>query len=54
MLNLTETIYVKYNFNDKELLDYSRKMARAESTISEKSDELKSMVASVKAEIAEQ
>ena len=36
---LTETIYAKYVFPDKELLDISRKMARAEAAINEKLDE---------------
>jgi hypothetical protein len=54
MEGLTETRFIKYSFTDKELLDLSRKMARAENLIGEKADTLKSVAATIKAEIAEQ
>lgn len=54
MDNLTETIYVKYVFTDKELLEMSRRMARAEAAINEKMDELKSVSTTIKADIATQ
>ncbi len=52
--NLTQTIYVKYIFPDKELLELSRKMASAEATISRKMEELKSVTTTIKADIAAQ
>jgi hypothetical protein len=52
--SLTQTIYVKYTFTDKESLDLSRKMARAEAAINEKMDELKSVSTTIKADIAVQ
>jgi len=51
---MTETVYIKHPFTDKELLEVARKMSRAESTIREKEDELKSVATTIKAEIAEQ
>lgn len=51
---ITETIYTKYQFNDKELLDLSRKMAGAEAMISRKMEELKSVSTTIKADIASQ
>ncbi len=52
--NLTQTIYVKYVFPDKELLELSRKMAGAEATINRKLEELKSVTTTIKADIAAQ
>lgn len=54
MDNLTQTIYVKYTFNDKELLELSRKMAGAEAAIDRKMEELKSVSTTIKADIAVQ
>ena len=51
---LTETIWIKHSFNDVELVALAQRMARAESIISEKADELKSVVSTIKGEIAEQ
>lgn len=52
MKELTETIYTKHVFTDKEQLELARKMARAEAVISEKTDELKSATTTIKADIA--
>jgi hypothetical protein len=49
---LTETRFLKHEFTDKELLDISRKMARASAEINEKLDQLKSAQTSIKADIA--
>ncbi len=54
MDNLTQTIYVKYTFTDKEFLALSRKMASAEAAIGERMDELKSVSTTIKADIATQ
>ncbi len=54
MENITQTIYTKYVFTDKESLELSRKMARAEAAINEKLDELKSVSTTIKADIAVQ
>lgn len=54
MDNLTQTIYVKYTFTDRESLDLARKMGRAEAAIKEKMDELKSVSTTIKADIATQ
>jgi hypothetical protein len=52
-MELTEVIYVKHTFTEKESLDLARKMARANSEINEKMGELKSITTSIKADIAE-
>lgn len=54
MDNLTETRFMKYTFTDRESLDLARKMGRAEASINEKMDELKSVSSSIKADIATQ
>jgi len=51
---ITENHFVKHEFTEKELLELSMKMARAEQTIREKEDEMKSFTTTKKAEIAEQ
>lgn len=52
MDSLTETIWTKHTFTGEEVMDLGQKMARAEATISEKADQLKSVSTSIKAEIA--
>ena len=52
--NLTETVWVKHEFNDGESMELGRRMAMAESLIAEKSDTLKSVTTAIKAEIAAQ
>ncbi len=52
MDTLTETIYVKHQFSSEENLILAQKMARAEATIREKEDTLKSVATTIKAEIA--
>ena len=52
MENLTETIWTKHVFSGDEVLELGQKMARAESIISEKADQLKSVTTAIKAEIA--
>lgn len=54
MDNLTQTMYVKYIFIDKERLEMAQKMASAEATISRKMEELKSVTTTIKADIATQ
>jgi hypothetical protein len=54
MDNMTETRFVRHTFTEKEIVELAQKMARAESTIGEKADELKSVSTTIKAEIAEQ
>ena len=54
MKDFTTTRYVKHTFNDKENMELAQRMARAESVIGEKADNLKSVTSSIKAEIAEQ
>ena len=53
MENLSETIWVKHVFESEEVLELGQKMARAESVISEKADQLKSVTTAIKAEIAQ-
>ncbi len=52
--NLTETIWIKHTFNEREIVELAQKMARAESIISEKADELKSVSTAIKVDIAVQ
>ncbi len=52
MSELTETIYVKYIFSGEEVMEFARKMSRAEETISRKMEELKSVATTIKADIA--
>ncbi len=51
---LTETIWVKHSFTGEESMALGQKMAQAESIISEKADELKSVSTTIKADIAAQ
>jgi uncharacterized FlaG/YvyC family protein len=46
--NLTETVWVKHEYNDEESMDLGRRMAMAESLIAEKSDTLKSVTTAIK------
>ena len=54
MDNLTETIWVKHVLTGDEVMDLAQKMARAEASISEKTDQLKSVSTTIKAEITTQ
>lgn len=54
MENLTQTIWVKHLFTREEMSELAQKMASAEASISEKTDELKSVSTMIKAEIATQ
>jgi hypothetical protein len=50
----TTTIYARYTFSDKELLELSRKMGQAALEKKSKEDELKSISSSIKASITTQ
>ena len=54
MSNLTETIWIKCVLTNDEIVELAQKMARAEATVSEKSDQLKSVSTTIKAEITTQ
>ncbi len=54
MDNLTETIYTRHSFSEKEMLELSQKMAGAEAAISRKTEELKSVSTTIKADMAVQ
>ena len=54
MDNLVETVWVKHVLTDGETIDLAQKMARAEATIAEKSDTLRSVMSAIKAEITTQ
>jgi hypothetical protein len=49
---LTETIFTRHTFNDRELIDLGRKLSSAERKIREKEDELKTASTTIKADIA--
>ncbi len=51
---LIETIWVKHLFTSEESMSLGQKMAQAESIIGAKSDELKSVSTTIKADIASQ
>jgi len=54
MKDITETIWIKHVLAGDEIMDLAQKMARAEASINEKLDQLKSVSAAIKAEIATQ
>ncbi len=54
MAVITETIWVKHTLTGDEIVALAQNMARAESSISEKADQLKSVTTTIKAEIATQ
>lgn len=53
-MELLETLWIKHTFNSNEIVALAQEMSRAQSVIADKTDELKSAVASIKAEIAMQ
>lgn len=54
MQSLTETIWVKHVLSNDEVVELAQRMARAESAINEKLDQLKSVSTAIKAEIVTQ
>jgi hypothetical protein len=50
---ITERIYVKYVYSDKEIVDLSRKKGQLDLEINEKSEALATMTKTIKAEIGE-
>ncbi len=53
-MEMTETVQVKRELTQVESLDLAQTMARAEATMGEKADDLKSVTAQIKADIAVQ
>ena len=51
-VGITETIFTRKVFTDKELIDLGRKLSSAERKIREKEDELKTASTTIKADIA--
>ncbi len=54
MSGLSETIWIKHVLTNDEVVELAQKMAMAESSITEKADQLKSVSTTIKAEIATQ